>query len=186
MFPGGSILMYFSKTGSTGNGGTFGPQEIAIFSINGMPVHTIYLANQVEIVAKRQACNVTQSATSVTLTDTTAVELSSVGSTSKDQQFYIPLNCSANTNISLSFSGDLADSSNAVFSNLSGDANADSVGVQILNGGKPVPTASNTYLKLGLVNSSLSVPLTARYYALKNNALAGSVKAVVTANIIYN
>ncbi|MOA21262.1 Fimbrial protein [compost metagenome] len=113
-------------------------------------------------------------------------QLSTSGSTSKDQLFYIPLTCNSNANVSLSFSGDMADSANAVFRNLSGSANANSVGVQILSSGRPVPTAINTYLNLGQVNGSMSVPLTARYYALKSNAQVGAVSSVVTANIVYN
>lgn len=185
LYNGGTISVEFIKTGPI-SPGKFGQQTLANFTVNDKPFLDIYLNGESIVAPIIPACNITQSVSSITLEETTVSQLSTVGSTSKDQQFSIPLTCNANTNISLSFSGDMADSANAVFSNLSGSANANSVGVQILSGGTPVPTAANTYLSLGQVNGSISVPLVARYFALTDNAQAGAVNAVATANIIYN
>jgi type 1 fimbria pilin len=181
----GWVNVDFIKTGPI-SAGKFGQQKIVSFTINGNPFFDVYLNGESIVAPVTPACDFAQSATSITLEETSTSQLSTVGSTSKDQQFYIPLNCSSNTNVSLSFSGDMADSANAVFRNLSGSANANSVGVQILSGGKPVPTAINTYLNLGPVNGSISVPLTARYYSLNSNSQVGAVSSVVTANIFYN
>lgn len=184
-YSGGYIKVDFVKTGPLGSG-TFGPQTIGRLTINNVPILEFYLNSPIVLAPVTPACTITQSAIAVNLDDTNTSQLTSMGNTSKDKAFSIPLNCTSASNISLSFSGDIADTNNAVFSNLSGSTNANSVGVQILKDNTPVPTAAGTYLNLGTINGSVSVPMTARYYALTNNADAGAVSAIAYATIMYN
>lgn len=181
----GSAVIEFVKTGPIGSG-TFGPQTVMDGFIAGMPFVKIILDNAIIIKPTIPACTVTQSAITVNLEDTTTDQLATMGNTSKDKGFNIPLNCTSSANISLAFSGNVADNTNAVFSNLSGSTNANSVGVQILKDNTPVPTVAGSYLNLGVVNGSTSVPLTARYYARTNNADVGAVSAIAYATILYN
>lgn len=184
-YMGGTIYLEFVKTGPIGSG-TFGPLVFGRETVNNVPVIEFYLDGPIFLAPVTPACTVTQSAIAVNLDDTNTSQLTSVGNTSKDNAFSIPLNCTSASNISLSFSGDIADTNNAVFSNLSGSTNANSVGVQILKDNTPIPTAAGTYLNLGTINGSVSVPMTARYYALTNNADAGAVSAIAYATIMYN
>lgn len=181
----GKVVVEFVKTGPVGDG-VFGPQRVGLFSVAGIPIFEVYLATPIIIAPNNPTCTVTQSAITVNLEDTTADQLASVGNTSKDTALNIPLNCTSAANISLAFSGNIADNSNAVFSNLSGSANANTVGVQILKDNTPIPTTAGNYINLGTINGSTSVPLTARYYALANNADAGAVSAIAYATIMYN
>ncbi|MFV8869988.1 fimbrial protein [Serratia fonticola] len=182
----GTITVEFVKTGSLSGGGTLGPQPIGAWYVQGIPFVQFTLSTPVIIIPTDPACTVTQSAIAVNLDDTNTSQLTTMGNTSKDKAFSIPLNCTSASNISLSFSGDIADANNAVFSNLSGSANANSVGVQILKDNSPVPTTAGSYLNLGAINGSVSVPLTARYYALTDNADVGAVSAIAYATIMYN
>ncbi|WP_447878201.1 fimbrial protein [Serratia fonticola] len=182
---GGTAKIDFIKTGPI-EPGEFGAQIVMNASINNVPWFELYLAGEIIIVPTVPACTVTQSAISVPLEDTNTSQLAALGNTSKDKTFYIPLSCTTATNISLAFSGDIADDTNAVFRNLSGSANAASVGVQILKDGTPVPTTPGNFLNLGLSNGSFTVPMTARYYALTDNVDVGAVSAIAYATIVYN
>ncbi|WP_261160387.1 fimbrial protein [Serratia fonticola] len=182
---GGTVVVEFVKTGPI-QPGTFGPQVILSAAIAGTPWFELYLSSPIIVKPTVPACTVTQSAISVTLDDANTSQLAAMGNTSKDKTFYIPLNCTSASNISLAFSGDISNTTNAVFRNLSGGVNAARVGVQILNSNTAVPTTPGTYLNLGSINGSISVPMTARYYALANNVDVGNVSAIAYATIIYN
>ncbi|HHE5406473.1 fimbrial protein [Klebsiella michiganensis] len=139
-----------------------------------------------QLIPESSTCTVLQSAISVTLNDVNQNDLNVMGKTAKDTNFQIPVNCKEATNISLSFSGDVADSVNGVFRNSNAE-NAENVGVQILdNVGNPVPTALGSYKVIGTVNGTLNYPMTARYYALTNNVSAGKVNAIANVTILYN
>ncbi|WP_447877577.1 fimbrial protein [Serratia fonticola] len=190
-YGGGTITIDLIKTGPiSGSGGTWTPDVLGNMDTITQGVTwtfmQIYNTQTVIVQPTTPACTITQSAITVNLDDTTTSQLATTGNTSKDKGFNIPLNCTSDSNISLAFSGSIADNTNAVFSNLSGGANAGTVGVQILNGGTPVPTTAGSYLNLGTVNGNYSVPLTARYYALANNPDAGDVHAIAYATIQYN
>lgn len=182
---GGSVLIEFVKTGPL-TSGTFNPQVLMHATLDSVPWFDIYMGSPMVIKPTVPACTVTQSAITVNLDDGNTSQLATAGNTSKDKTFSIPLNCTSASNISLTFSGDIVDSSNAVFRNLSGSANAASVGIQILSGSTPVPTTAGTYLNLGAINGSTTVPLIARYYALANNPDVGTVSAIAYATIVYN
>jgi type 1 fimbria pilin len=182
---GGTATLEFIKTGPI-EPGTFDPQRVMHASINDVPWFELYLGNPIPVVPTVPACTVTQSAITVNLEDTDTSQLAGMGNTSKDKAFNIPLACSAATNIALAFSGDIADDTNAVFRNLSGSANAASVGVQILKDNTPVPTTPGNFLNLGSINGSVNVPMTARYYALTDNVEVGAVNSIAYATIVYN
>lgn len=181
----GSVLVEFVKTGPIGTG-VFGPQIVMHASIQGVPWFELFLATPITIKPSISACTVTQSAITVNLDDTTTSQLKIVGNTSKDKAFNIPINCTSASNIALAFSGNVADYTNAVFSNLSGSTNSSSVGVQILKDGSSVPVIAGNYLNLGQIQGATTVALTARYYALDNNADVGAVSAIAYATIVYN
>jgi type 1 fimbria pilin len=181
----GSVIIEFVKTGPI-LPGQMQPQMLGYVYINGAQFFSMSLGTPIIIVPTTPACTVTQSAITVNLDDVNSSQLATTGSTSKDKAFNIPLKCTTAAKISLAFSGNIADSSNAVFSNLSGSANAASVGIQILSGSTPVPTTAGNYLNLGSINGSISVPLIARYYALVNNPDGGGVSAIAYATIVYN
>jgi type 1 fimbria pilin len=191
VFNGGTLLLEFIKTGPIpSTGGTFGPVKVGSeyiqrTSISGDYIY-FYLATPLIISPAVPACTITQSAITVNLDDSQTSQLTALGNTSKDKAFSIPLNCTSASNISMGFSGDIADNTNAVFRNLSGSTNATSVGVQILENGTPVPTTVGSYLNLGTINGNTSVALTARYYALTDNAYPGEVSAIAYASILYN
>lgn len=189
-YNGGSITIELVKTGPIPGSITWDPGVLGTIQVvtNGKTYNFLefYHSDPVVVVPENPSCTVTQSAISVNLEDANTSQLVMAGDTSKDKTFSIPLTCTSDVNIALGFSGDIADNTNAVFRNLSGSANASSVGVQILNGGTPVPTTAGNYLNLGVVNGSMSVPLIARYYALANNADAGTVNAIAYASIVYN
>lgn len=182
---GGSVLIEFVKTGPL-IGGTFNPQVLMHALMESVPWFDIYLGAPMIITPTAPACTVTQSAIAVNLDDGNTSQLAIAGNTSKDKTFSIPLTCTSASNISLTFSGNIVDNNNAVFRNLSGSANAASVGIQILSGSTPVPTTAGTYLNLGAINGSTTVPLIARYYALANNPDVGTVSAIAYATIVYN
>lgn len=183
---GGSVMVEFVKTGPI-EPGVFGPQVIMSAAIAGTPWFELYLAGPIIIKPTVPACTVTQSAITVNLEDTNTSQLAAVGNTSKDKAFDIPLSCSSASNIALAFNGDIVDNANAVFRNLNGSsANAASVGIQILKDNIPVPTTSGNFLNLGTINGSITVPMTARYYALSNNVDVGTVSSIAYATIIYN
>lgn len=182
---GGNIRIDFIKTGPI-QPGTFGPVTLGRWTINNQQFLNFVLLDRVTVAPTTPACTVTQSAITVNLRNTTIDELTTLGDTSQETAFNLPLRCNSATNISLGFSGNLADSTNAVFSNLSDSTNTTGVGVQILKDGTPIPATAGNYLNLGVVNGSLSVPLTARYYALAGKPTPGDVSAVAYASIVYN
>ncbi|RJT41140.1 fimbrial protein [Rahnella woolbedingensis] len=183
---GGSVMVEFVKTGPI-QPGTFGPQVIMSAAIASTPWFELYLSSPIIVKPTVPACTVTQSAITLNLDDTNTSQLAALGNTSKDKDFNIPLSCSSASNISLAFSGDIVDAANAVFRNLnSSSANAASVGIQILKDNMPVPTTVGDYLNLGPINGSITIPMTARYYALSNNIDVGTVSSIAYATIIYN
>lgn len=189
-YRGGTIQVDLIKTGPTPGTASWAPSILGQiqFENNGQIYNfiEIYNSTPIELVPDNPSCKVTQSAITVSLEDVNTNKLSHVGSTSRDTSFSIPLTCSSPANVSVAFSGTMADSSNAVFSNLNNGSNANQVGVQILSGAEPVPVATGSYINIGQVNGYISVPLTARYYALTSSPDAGAVNAIVYATLIYN
>lgn len=189
-YEGGTITIELVKTGPVPGTATWQPGVLGTIQIvvGGVTFNflEIYNSNPATIIPTVPSCTITQSAITVNLNDANTSQLTAAGNSSQDKSFNIPLACTAPVNISMGFSGDVANNANAVFSNLSGSANASTVGVQILSGSTPVPTTAGSYLNLGVVNGSTSVPLIARYYALVNNPDAGDVSAIAYATLVYN
>ncbi|WP_337262916.1 MULTISPECIES: fimbrial protein [unclassified Serratia (in: enterobacteria)] len=186
----GNLTIEFIKTGPiSSEGGTFGPGKLGSLYVSNANVAgdyvIYYLSSAMTVKPTTPACTVTSSSITVPLPDTNQSALNTAGSTSGATSFTIPLRCTAATSLSLSFRGDMADSSKGVFKNTH-SANAANVGIQILKDGTPVPTATDSYVNIGSVNGSLNVPLTARYYALTPGVPAGAVSAMAYASIVYN
>lgn len=181
----GSILIEFIKIGPI-SAGTFGPATLEQGYEAGNPWYNIYMTNQVSILPAAPSCTVTQSAIPVQLDDVTTGQFTRVGQTLADKAFNIPLVCSTPANISLSFSGSMADNTNGVFQNTNG-ATAANIGIQLLDkNNNPISTTAGSRVAVGAVSGPLNYPMTARYYALTSNVPAGDVSAIAYATIIYN
>lgn len=180
----GSVTIEFVKTGPVGSG-IFGPQLLMHSSLNNTPFFNVWLKDSIIIKPRVTACTVTSSTITETLTDTNQSNLVGIGTTAGEKNFNIPLQCTSATNISLVFSGDMADASNGVFKNTNNN-NSANVGIQLLKDGTPVPTTAGSYINVGIVNGTVNLPMTARYYALTNSVPAGAVSAIAYATIVYN
>lgn len=181
----GPILIEFIKTGPVG-AGTFGPQNLITETFGGQQFWVLNLATSIVIKPAAPACTVTNSAITETLADVSQATLNAVGKTAGDKTINIPLNCATATNISLIFSGNMADAANGVFKSTDA-ATANSVGIQLLDrNGTAIPTTPNSYVPVGSVTGAINYPMTARYYALSSTVPAGNVSAIAFATVVYN
>ncbi len=149
----------------------------------------LYLATNggtTTIEPKTPSCTTTTPVIPVTLnTAVSGLNLKNAGDTTADKQFKIQLNCPEPANLSLQFSGDFVNASQAVYKNTDATTGS-SVGIQILKDGNPVPNGSGNKISLGTVTGDISPEFTARYYALTNKVVAGDVTSVAFAEISYN
>ncbi|WP_146005472.1 fimbrial protein [Erwinia sp. B116] len=189
--PAGTATVELVKTGTIANGGQLYPVNYTMFlySANNYGYVVggwrIISPTSINITLPLKACTVTQSAITVNLDTAETAKLATAGSTTKDKSFSIPINCPSTRNLSLQFSGTMADNSKGVLKNLkSGSSNASSLGIQLLRNGTPVQTG--TKYNIGNVTGNYSVPMTARYYALANNVPTGDIQSISYATITYN
>ncbi len=183
---GGYFTLEFIKTGALSAGGRFGPQKVGSIYVNGTEYRQFYMDGTLVLAPETPSCTITQSTIDVSLPDGNQATLNAVGKTTGETSFIIPLQCKSDVSLSLFFSGEMADSANAVFQNTQ-SSNATAVGIQILRGGAPIPIGSGNAIKIGTVGSSGANPsFTARYYALQSSVPSGDVNAVAYATIVYN
>lgn len=148
---------------------------------------SIYMSTPVIIKPKNPSCTVVGgiSGINVALDDVFVSELNTAGKTAKPKNFTIPINCTSPANISISFSGDMANLSNGVFQNNNTYTNAKNVGIQLLdNNGNAVNTSS--VVNIGQISGLHNYTMTARYYSVTGNASVGKVDSVANATIRYN
>ena len=190
-FGGGTILLEFIKTGVIpASGGVFSPGKIGSLYVQGSPLSADYitynLGGGIIINPVTDACTVTSSAIDVPLEDIHQTALRNQGAIGKSAGFSIPISCKSPVNISISFSGDMANSGLGVFKNTNA-ANANNVGIQLLDkNNNPVSTVAGQSVNVGLVNGTVSYPMRAQYYALTDNVPEGAVNAIAYASIVYN
>lgn len=181
----GTVIVEFVKTGPL-QPGTLAPQVIMVAQIAGKPWFNVYMEGSINIKPTVPACNTSTPTIDVQLNPISPTDLPSVGATAGSKDFAIKLSCGAPANISLNFSGDVVDASQAVFRNTNATTGS-SVAVQILKDSNPVPVGAGNNINIGAaVSNEITTQFTARYYALTNNAQVGDVSSVVTANIVYN
>ncbi|CAI1999254.1 fimbrial protein [Serratia fonticola] len=182
---GGSVIVEFVKTGPL-QPGIFAPQVIMVAQIAGRPWFNVQTEGSIIIKPTVPACNTSTPTISVPLNPISPTDLPRVGATAGSKDFAIKLSCGAPANISLNFSGDVVDASQAVFRNTDATTGS-SVAVQILKDSNPVPVGAGNNINIGAaVSNEITTQFTARYYAMTNNAQVGDVSSVVTANIVYN
>lgn len=181
----GSATIELIKTGPV-QSGSFGPGTIMRGYVQGVNFFNIFLSNTINVTYANPACSVLSSTVPVNLETVNSLKLNETGKTAGDTLFTLPLNCPSPTRISLTFSGDVVDSGNAVFRN-SNPANTANVGVQLLDKNNiPVPTSPASSISLGEVSGNYNYPMTARYYSLTGNVPAGAVSSVAYVTIQYN
>lgn len=183
----GSAFIEFVKTGPISSaGGNFGPTTIMNGTIDDGAWLNIFMDNAIIIKPTAPACTVTQSAITVTLEDASVGDLNTVGSTAKEKDFTLPLKCDRQANISISFSGTVADQANGVFKNTVAET-TDTVGIQLLDkNSNPVLAGAGHELPVGKLTGTLNYAMKARYYALAPDSPGGDVSSVIYATIIYN
>ena len=137
------------------------------------------------VVLKVPTCTITNSNISFSLNEAETKDLTKAGDVSKEKSFLIPINCPVARNLSLQFSGDMADSTRGVYRNQnSSSANRSTLGIQVLFGSTGVQPGVN--YNIGVINGFRNIGMSARYYALADNVAGGSINSTAYATIIYN
>ncbi|MGU7769618.1 fimbrial protein [Burkholderia sp. MR1-5-21] len=114
---------------------------------------------------------------------------SGIGATSSSKSFTIGLKCDADVAgsfaVHLTLDGSAYNASDGILS-LSSSSTAKGVGIQLLKGdGKPVPLGKSWKVTDMPPSSTLSVPLTARYYQTASSASPGTANGTATFTISY-
>lgn len=142
--------------------------------------------NIMETVIQTRSCSVLNSAVSVNLgTAQRRENFTGPGSTSNKQAFSIPLNCDANTPVSITLDtvNSLADEANGVLSVNSGST-AQGVGVQVLYNDTPVKFGQ--LISYGNASGgNINIPFDARLYQTDNKVFPGSVNSTATFTMTY-
>lgn len=165
--------------------GTFPPKVVMIGSIEGKPAFEIKTASSIIVKPTVPSCTPTASVVNVALPTVTQESLVKIADVTGETSFSIDLNCDAPTNISLSFGGNVTNSSKAIYKNTN-VTTGDSIGIQILRGSNPVPIGAGKNINLGTINGRASYEFSARYYALKAGVIPGKVSAISQVSIVYN
>lgn len=181
----GSLTMQLVKTGPI-MGGTFPAQDIARMTSQASGYTPIYfrLSSPIIVQPVSPSCTAT-SVVPVALLPANKSSLLKMGDTVGDKNFNLSVTCLTATNISLAFSGNVVDTTNAVFKNTDATTGS-SVGIQILRNNNAVPLGTGNYIGLGVVNGNITPQFTARYYALNSSVVEGNVSSVAFATIVYN
>jgi len=185
----GTATIEFVKTGPVGVG-SLPPMDylrVQLTDMSGTPDAAALIIRTGVPIPVNPVTN-TCSATSVIPVPLNTVlndNLATVGATAGDKTFNLNVNCNGPANISLLFTGDVVDTTNAVFRNTDA-VTGSTIGIQILNNNSAIPVGSGRYMNLGVVNGTISPTFTARYYAFAQPVIAGDVNSIVYATIVYN
>ncbi|WP_240702170.1 fimbrial protein [Trinickia terrae] len=190
----GTVDLTLRKTGATPSSGTVTSGDLYAFTIdgttdNGKAPHYIRGLSNISFTSYTCDIDTGSRSISVPLGDMREDKFTGIGTTSPDKTFHINLNCtqpSGTYNVALTFNA-TADSSHApgVLA-LTSDANsASGVGIQLLMNGTPV--SFNTALSAGVAtaNTTLSIPMTARYYQTASAVKPGKANGIATFVVSY-
>lgn len=181
---GGTVKLEFIKTGPIGLG-SIPAQDIVYFLYDELLVVKIRLSGPIPVKPVIRTCTTSTPVVTVPLDSVTANSFSNVADTAKEKTFSIKLSCPDPVNVSWQFSGDVIDSTQAVFRNTNATTGS-SIGIQILKDGNPVPNGAGNFVNLGIVTNEVTTEFSARYYALVSNVQVGNVSAIANATIVYN
>ena len=139
-----------------------------------------------ETLIQTRSCEVLNSAINVNLGTAQRHEVfTGPGSTANAQAFSIPLNCDANTPVSITLDNvnPLADEANGVLA-VNPGSTAQGVGVQVRHNNAPVQFG--TLISYGNASGgNINIPFEARFYQTGDRVLPGSVNATATFTMTY-
>lgn len=127
-------------------------------------------------------CTVSNGSITIPLGNVAATAFPSVGSTAGSGSRNISLQCTSSPSVSMSLTGTAVSGYNNVLALTSGTGTAKGVGTQLLYISSPLTIGGS--VSLGTAGSTLTVPISARYYRTGNVA-AGTADTVATLNFIY-
>jgi len=127
-------------------------------------------------------CTVATPSVTIPLGNIQATAMPSVGSFAGSGTQNVSLNCTDNPAVTMSLTGTPVSGYSDVLALTSAPGVAQGVGAQLLYNGTPLTI--NGSVSLGTAGSTLTVPISARYYRT-GNLTAGSANAIGTLNFTY-
>lgn len=182
-----TYLVELYKTSSSVQTGSITGGQIATVSC-GSPSTSIYNAININTVTIINAsCTVDTSSITVPLGNVYSSIFSTVGSTSNETAFTIPLTCpSTGVKVKIQLDGNtVSGSTTALALSNSGDNGvASGYGVQVITGSSPIVIGTPTQVTTSTMGQ-INVPLKARYIKTSANSSSGTANSTATFTISY-
>lgn len=187
--PAGSWKVEVIKTGALGSGSLPTGTTLAkmTFTDPDNTVHTLLTLNIAggSSVAP-STCTLSKTSINVPLGNISVTKFSKIGSTAGDKSFDVGLNCDKNARIYVSLTGTQnKDTTEKSVLALTGNGNAQGIGVQLLYGGSPLTLGSSLSLKTSTAGGVETLPFTARYYQTQSAVIAGTGNSTATLTFTY-
>lgn len=182
-----TYLVELYKTAANVQSGTIVGGKIATVSC-GSPSTNIYNAinlSAVNIVST--ACTVDTSSITVPLGNVYSSTFSTIGSTSNETTFTIPLTCpSTGVKVKMQLDGNTVSGSTTalVLSNSGSNGVASGYGVQVITGSSPIVIGTPTQVTMSTLGQ-INVPLKARYIKTSANSSSGTANSTATFTMSY-
>ena len=175
------------KTASNIQSGTITSGQIATVACNSTNIYNSIVLNAINVV--NTACTVNTSSLTVPLGTVYASEFNTgtVGSTSQETAFKIPLNCpSAGVSVKMQLDGDTVSgfSTALALSDNGTDGVADGYGVQVLTGSSPIIIGTPTQVAT-TTSGQVDVQLKARYIKTQTISNSGRADSTATFTLTY-
>ncbi|WP_257127520.1 fimbrial protein [Burkholderia sp. MSMB1078WGS] len=191
----GTIDLLLRKSSATPSSGVVAVATKTLFYLTGSISSQTDAPQQIaglnNIVFTTSTCDVDTGSRSITvqLGDIRRDYFSGIGSTSTDRNFVINLNCSQpsgiyNVTLKLNATRDNTGAPGVMALDERGDK-ATGVGIQLLMNGTPVEFGTFASVGSATTDTTLSVPMTARYYQTANPVTPGVANAVATFLVNY-
>ncbi|MBC3381672.1 hypothetical protein H8I69_21390 [Serratia fonticola] len=182
-----TYLVELYKTTSSVQSGIITAGQIATLSCGG-PGANIYNAINISAInIVSTACTVDTSSITVPLGNVYSSAFSTVGSTSNETTFTIPLTCpSAGVKVKMQLDGNTVSGSTTalVLSNSGSNGVASGYGVQVITGSSPIVIGTPTQVTTSTVGQ-INVPLKARYIKTSANSSSGTANSTATFTMSY-
>ncbi|MDR0184015.1 fimbrial protein [Lysobacter arvi] len=187
--PWGLFRVQYIVTGPLGSGQMNTPSPTATVLYGGALANRVTF-NRTSVNIVSVGCSVTNKDIAVNLPPVAASDFATVGSTPATKDFTIDLTCDTNVAVSYQIDGTAAAGiapTNGVLATTAGAGQATGVGVQVRRNGTPVPlgTKLSYATTTGGSAQSVSIPLSAAYYATAMPVRGGDVNAVATFTMFY-
>lgn len=179
-----TIDLIKTSTGSVGAGTLTTGEIVRNYPRQDPSFHTVLALTGTSTITP-VACSVNTTVINVNLDDADASDFKGVGSTAKPKDFNIGLNCDAGTNVKLTLDGNSA-GPDGVLSINTGPNQASGIGIQVLNGTKPVVLGQQLSLGTAGKSGDIELPLVAQYYQTDAYIVGGLTNATATFTMSYN